>query len=766
MTMLIAPQLMGPLGLYGVNNAALFDGSTGFLTYTPVASGTRTKGAFRWFGQRSKLGVMQMLLEIDPVSGRSDTTCLVIKFDAGDKLHIQGWATAWRTSTRVFRDPTAMQDILVVFDTTQGLADDRIRVWVNGEEITAWDTLNNPGASVDTGLGSTAQHSIGYETRTSANAYGGYMADVVLQNNVTYTDQNAFGKVSAATGNWSAKSLKGIFGANAHDTYLDFSNAGALGTDASGNGNNWTVNGTVTQVTSTPTNVHCTWNPLVNGAAYPDRLLSKGNLKHTDNGGGVSVAVGTLYFPVSDQFEFQVEAFGAASTVRGVGIHMNDGGGPYWYRGDSGAFSYGGSGATWTGGDIIKVRVSNGELEFFKNGVSQGVSSLGLTGSFTPWTWCGDTAATGYGVALDCGQNGFTPSVGYKSLCTDNLPDVAGKNVGDHFNTVLYTGDGSSSRSISGVGFQPDFMWVKSRSTANGHVLVDRARGNSKYLQTHTPGAEVTSTAVHTSFDVDGFTVGANAAVNATATTYVAWCASLPNTKTSGWSGSPTISPSREIYDSDLGMSIVTYIGNGVAGATLPHSLGAKPGFIVIKCLDNATYNWVCYHHALGATHYLYLNSAVASALSAPIWNNTEPASTLITLGPGAQVNANGARFVAYIFAESEFIKIGSYTGNGSTDGPFLHEMVSPVWMLDKCSSAISAWCLHDRVRDIGNPATAQLHPNLASVEANAADWDFNAVGSKIRSLAPTINASSETYVYLMIGQPSGGRNTSPATAR
>lgn len=763
MTMLIAPQMTGPLGLYNIKNAALFDGSTAKLTLTPGTTGDQ-KTFIIDFGLQLVTdaredfcgtyidGSNYFLIYNDPANGHFRVTAK------------SGGATIIDLRTvALYRDLTgATINVRLEADTTQVTASDRVKLKINGEYVTSFSVETYPAQNADLKWNGTTLHNIG-ESGAGIAYSESYFSHFVCATSGTVW------KTDAATGNWIPTPPNVTYGSNGVNSYLDFTNGANLGEDSSGNGNDWAVNGTITQVTSTPTNVYCTLNPLAQ-PAYSSRLLQEGNLKNNDNDLGTVNTEGTLYFPLSGSYEFQVTAFGTATEKRGVGIYLM-GGGTYWYNGETGAFNYGGSGVTWTNGDVIKVRVENGEIEFFKNGASQGVSSLGLTGHFTAWCRSGGTGFTNYGVTLDCGQNGFTPSVGYKTLCTDNLPAVTGKNVNDHFKTVLYTGDGvaigSGGQVITGVGFQPDFVWIKNRDQADGHQWFDAARGATNYLQSNNTNGEGTDSESLASFDSDGFTVGSAPGLNTNTEDYVAWCAKLPNTKTSSWSGSPSITPFKEIYNPTLGMSIVTYTGNGATGATLPHSLGAKPGMIVVKNVSAAS-NWYVYHSDLGATKHLTLHTTNAASTSAHAWNDTEPTSQLFTVnvGTGGYTNNSGDNYVAYIFAESDFIKIGSYTGNGNADGPFVNKMLSSAFILGKADD-VRSWFMLDSARDTTNPAGLQLYPDLTAVESvYAATLDFTAAGPKIRTVGNQYNRSGYTFIYMMIGQPTGGRNTSPAPAR
>jgi len=319
---------------------------------------------------------------------------------------------------------------------------------------------------------------------------------------------------------------------------------------------------------------------------------------------------------------------------------------------------------------------------------------------------------------------------------------------------VTYTGNGaalaSGGNAITGIGFQPDFVWIKNRTVARNHRIFDSVRGELNSLVTNSTVQEQPYSEYLSSFDVDGFTIGSDPGVNESAQNFVAWTASLPNTKTSGWAGSPTITPTMEKYNPTPGMSIVKYTGNGVDNSTLPHSLGSKPGMIIIKRLDIAD-SWVTRHKGLPDDYNLYLqatNSQSADYKFKTSLNST----TLIGIHNGSSTNALGGIYIAYIFSESDFIKIGSYMGNGSADGPMINEGIEPKFFLGKASNWVSYWQIFDSTRDPYNVANHVLvaHDSLAE-STTFHSLDFLKTGIKHRS--SNLNGVYN-YVYLMIGQP------------
>ncbi|MFC1734210.1 SPRY domain-containing protein, partial [candidate division KSB1 bacterium] len=397
----------------------------------------------------------------------------------------------------------------------------------------------------------------------------------------------------------------------------------------------------------------------------------------------------------------------------------------------------------------------------------------GLTGTVVPAATLHSSDAPRYQYNFADADLVYTPPTGFSSLTTDNLPAMtaSNKNVNSHFKTVTWAGNSTSGRAIDTGMDDCHFGWIKARNNAYQHSLADACRGNGAVLHTHVTDAEVTSYGTYggAAFNGTGLptledgTV-AGSWINDTGTNYVGWFANLPNTKTSGWSGSPTITPSKEIYNTDLGMSIVTYTGNGTAGATIPHSLGVKPGVIIVKRIS-AVGSWYVYHSDVGATKYMLLESTIAAATNILTWNDTEPTDQLISLGSGA-TNSSGQDFVAYIFAPSDFIKIGSYSGNSSADGSFVNMGIKTEFMLTKCTGAGTSWPIFDAGRYPNNPHSGTLFADTAAAENADVDVDLVATGTKCRRSSTNFNASGSTYVYLAIGQPTGASNADESPGR
>ena len=321
-------------------------------------------------------------------------------------------------------------------------------------------------------------------------------------------------------------------------------------------------------------------------------------------------------------------------------------------------------------------------------------------------------------------------------------------------NATLYTGTGSAltvTNGASGASFQPDFVWVKSRSNAENHLLSDVVRGASGgtyyRLFTDLTAAESTNSANGiSSLNSNGFTVAGGANVGASGYTYVAWNWKAGGTAVTNTSG--TIS-SQVSANTTSGFSVVTYTGTG-ANATVGHGLGVAPSMIIVKDRTN-TDVWCVYHSSIGATKFLILNQTAAEATLSTVWNNTAPTSSVFSVGTLADTNRSANNFVAYCWAEiAGFSKCGSYTGNGSADGPFVYTNFQPRFVMIKRSDAGAVnWYIFDTARDTYNAAGLELYPNLSNAEADGRpDLDILSNGFKIRSTSGGQNTSGGTYVY------------------
>jgi len=337
----------------------------------------------------------------------------------------------------------------------------------------------------------------------------------------------------------------------------------------------------------------------------------------------------------------------------------------------------------------------------------------------------------------------------------------------DYFNTKLYTGNGST-QSITGVGFQPDMTWVKSRttggSTNNNHCINDvvRTKGTYGYPMIH-PNLDATEydptsgNEVITDFQSDGFDLGGNENSNYNTATYASWNWKANGAGSANTDGSisSTVSAS-----ATSGFSIVKWTGTGSSG-TIGHGLGVAPKVVIVKRYTS-TSDWVYYTSTIdGSMDYLYLNLTNAKVDS----GNPVPTSSVFQKN-----DTNGETQIAYCFAEKTgYSKFGSYTGNGSANGTFVYTGFKPAFVIHKRTDATSNWTMHDSTRSLINTADERLYSNLSNAEDSGGDYgdDILSNGFKIRTTSSSWNASGGTYIYMAFAEaPLVGTNNVPCTAR
>jgi len=331
-----------------------------------------------------------------------------------------------------------------------------------------------------------------------------------------------------------------------------------------------------------------------------------------------------------------------------------------------------------------------------------------------------------------------------------------------YFNTKLYTGTGSSN-ALTGINFQPDWVWIKRRNSAGGNMITDVIRGVTKTIITNETGAEQTFSNGLTAFGSDGFTVGSEDGFNKASDTFVAWNWKAGGSASSNSNGSITSSVSA---NTTAGFSIGTYNGSG-SDNTVGHGLGVAPDMIFVKCKSTA-HDWVVYHSALGNAKILTLNASTA-AQSATGWQSTSPTSSVFSIDNAANsLNQSGQSFVFYAMASKKgYSKFGSYTGNGNADGTFVYTGFKPAWVLYKKSSGTENWFLHDNKRQGFNPDNELLFADLSNAEGTVNRIDLLSNGFKARTSDGGINGSGATYIYMAFAESPFVTSTGiPTTAR
>ena len=343
----------------------------------------------------------------------------------------------------------------------------------------------------------------------------------------------------------------------------------------------------------------------------------------------------------------------------------------------------------------------------------------------------------------------------------------------DYFETTTYTGGATD---VSSLSFQPDFVWAKKRDGAENHGLFDAVRGATKTLSSNATSAESTRSGSLTSFDNDGWSMGgSDGIISASGSTYVGWAWKANGQGSSNTDGS--INTTYTSANTTAGFSISKYTGTG-ANATVGHGLGVAPKMIIVKNLSSA-YEWGVYHKSLGATQNIYLDSTGAAG-STTFWNNTEPTSSVFSVGSTAYTNGSGQNYIAYCFAEKTgYSKFGSYTGIANDDGAFVYTGFAPKFIMVKASTntgTYSSWSMFDNTRSVNPNVGKTLYANKDYQEGNRGNGDSSTTspvvdllsnGFKFRKHADEVNNANTTYIYIAFAEaPLVGSNGVTAKAR
>ena len=779
MTMFGSQWLANAGASYEIDQSIRFnDDDSAYLEWSSY-SGSPTSGTdctFSFWVKRCRLGATQVCIYGGDASG---STYEMIRFDSDDQFRVAQASSAYDlTTTQVFRDVSAWSHFVVAFDTDNGTAADRIKMYHNGSRITDFSVQTNPSSGYVTNFntgGSGEAIQIGREGGNS-QFLDGYMAEIVFIDGQALTPAS-FGETND-DGVWIPKKYSGAYGTNGY--YLKGQDSSALGDDTSGNGNDFTSSGLAAadQMSDSPTKNWCTYNLL---RTRGTNTLSNGNLQAAAGSAGAYVTstfgvssgkwyweytfTGTYNFPIVGIMGTALYQDAYPSQLTNAVLYYSSNGNKYI---DSTGSSYG---ASYAVSDKIGVALNldDNEITFFKNNSTQGAISISNR-EYTPLV--GEEGSSNGGIIANFGQSDFeyTPPTGFKALNTSNLPAPTIKDGSAYFQPKIYTGS-TSAQDITFSGnsdLPPDWLWFKARS-ASDHFVFDRLRGVLKTISTNDKTAEVTSTGSMTAFGADGFSLGDGGSDNdingVDGTNYVVWGWAANGSGSSNEDGS--INTTATSANTTAGFSISTFTGTG-SGATVGHGLGAKPSVVLVKCFGTASTHWIINDWSGDYSNKLKLNENEAAYSSSGFV--TAASSTTFTLGTDTDVNGSSRTYVAYCFAEIPgYSKISSYTGNNNADGPFVFTDFAPAYVLWKNrTTAGNHWIVADRARSPQNVSVERLFPDLTNAESTStAMCDFLSNGFKIRSTMGEINTSGDTIIYMAFAEnPFGGSGLAPATAR
>jgi len=742
-----------------------------------------------------------------------------ITFNGEDKIEIQIYDyptnQGRKITTQKFRDPSAWYHIVFRVDTTNSTANDRIRLYVNGGEVT--DFATNDGTTtqnLDTWFNDTTFDQYIGKAGYNNLYMDGYLAEINFVDGSSL-DPSSFGFTDPVTGIWMPKRYEGTYGTNGF--YLDFSDNSsttALGIDKSPNGNDWTPNNFSVSAGSgndsmldTPTNNFPTLSSVdMSGNALEDANLQGG----TAGTSGWRHTRSTVPLPSTGKWYWECKVPDASANASNgwmTGLAYSNLGytqdinsnstGLYGRQTDS---KYNNSSSdpvtnshfsTVSNNDILQYAYDADSQKLFtgRNNTWE-LSANPSTGANPNWTsvasggfpMVGSYGSSRY-VIINFGQQGFsyTPPTGYRSLSTNNLPPNVPSVIRPekHFKCLTYTGNDSNDRDITGLEFKPDFVWIKNRGQLDWHMLQDSVRGANKvWFANRSEAQDTDNTNGHVNyFTNDGFnvTAGDSGNVNENNENYVAWCWKAggdSNTYNIDGRGYATVSaagldggstnPTGASISTKAGFSIITYTGTG-SSTTIEHGLGATPNIVITKSLSASGSPIILDTVGNSTAEYgLFLNDngGYTSYQGGTYWSDTLPTSSVFTVNSNASTNASGVNYVAYCWTSIPgFSKFGKYTGNGSDNGTFVYTGFRPAWVTVKNTNASNNWQTWDNAREPNNVMQRILEFNDASTADDASSntaIDFLANGFKHRTSFQRSNTDGGTYIYLAFAEEPG----------
>ena len=807
---------------YTIDRSLRFnDDDTAYLSRTPSSAGNRKKWTFSAWIKRANIDNTMRIFGGNGNASHIFFYSNEVYWDLAPEQ--SGSSAANIVAARKLRDPSAWFHLVCALDTDESTANNRMRMYINGNEITEFSSRSNPSSGyADNAINNNTLHTIGYRTSGQGNAgiqFDGYMAEINFIDGQQY-DASYFGETNAETGQWNPRKYTGSYGTNGF--YLNFSDnsgttATTLGKDSSGNGNNFTPNNFAVSdaVKDSPTNNFCVFNLLSKDGGT---TLSEGNLKisssnYGNNTGTFFLTSGKWYWEgLGDGYvvaicgnagqNFATSLSGSGSKSIGYWI----GGQAYWDGGNSGTET------SYSTTDIVAAALDmdNGTIKFYKNNtliydltfgsgtvpdLSAGVFPVynngGVSSSRTVYfnfgvdsSFAGNKTAQGNTDGNGIGDFYYAPPSGYLAICSANLPDPTILLPNQHFNTVLYSGDGNSTKSITGVGFKPDWLWLKGRNTSYSNLLYDAVRGAGieKGLNSNENRAEGSVVGDNStygylnSFDSDGFSVtkgsDSTSYTNGGSSTYVAWNWNAGDTDGKTYTVTVVDSGGSKFRFDGFATNAVTldlaeggtYIFNmdDSSNASHPFSIGTAANGTVYTSgityfLDGVskTYSEYTSGFAAATTRRLHI-TVPASAPQLYYWCSAHSGmggaiNTNTTLGSS---NFDGATQAVVKASPTAGFSIVSYTGTGDTSETYGHGLgVKPDCIIVKSRNiAGQDWVLYHKDLNGGSsPAERIIKLNTTAAEADVGDvWYDTEPTSSVFTVGDEAMVnynSSSTYV-------------------
>ena len=674
-------------------------------------------------------------------------------------------------------------NVVINVDLDNSTGADKIKMFVNGVQITSVDTTYQSASNSDYFLFANEDHFIGNLAPASAGytafCLDSYLAEMhVIDGHVKAPTD--FGQVDTATNRWVAKDYKtNVNTYGNRGFYMAFDNASGtsdgVGTDSSGNGFNFTesfVSGgsawtSTDTVTDTPSKNFATLSSTRKSAG----TLSEGNLSY-DSGAASSTTLNclaTMPIPSSGKWAVKIINTTTGTNFGSVGVgYMGTTDTPVSTNVDSTTgthgvyFSAGTTKINGVSGPTLSTwkRPADGANPFVElffdrdantlkskvNGGSLETITPTLTEKQITFALVAFAGSTGSQYEVDFGQKGYTPSEsGFSTLNQDNLDDTASKIT--------------------------SWAWIKNQDANDNHMLFDRVRGIGEDIHSNSTNAEATNANTVQRFLQRGVQIGNDAEVNTANESYTLWQWLLGDSATTGSTNSEG-SLNTSVIAADAGhFSVVSWTMSDPAGAkTLGHGLPGPPELIIIKNRTDAGTNWPVYAEVAGNTKYQYL-STTAAAATFNMWQNTSPTSTVFSVSSNNEASGSANdEMIAYCFRSVPGVcKVGSFTGNFSHDGPYIHLGFKPAWYMTKDVSTTSSWYIYDSGNYPSNSLSVfhtLANTNNAGGAAAANEQDFLSDGVKNRGQNNDTNASGSTFLYLAMAEIGGNGTLPPVYSR
>ena len=759
-------------------------GDNPHLSRTPSSAGNRKVWTYSVWLKRTDFGARSFFQAYDGSSSRR----FQLSFNGSDQINFnQGGnsSSGLANSYMTFRDPTAWYHIVGVADYSNSTAADRFKVYVNGSQISL--NITDGIENADGQCNGAFEHEIG-AIGSSGNVFDGYMADINFIDGQAL-DASYFGYTEFQTKVWRPKRYTGTYGNNGFKLdFRDFtSNSGNnIGYDYSGNQNNFSPDnfgGNTDGTTDSPTNNFCTFNKIMDYSLNADISEAGLRVQGPTSGHGDKRIFSPFSIPLTGKY--YIEAKFVKNGARGT-IGFTDGNPNGGSTGTNNPinFSFYGGGYSSTAtrpnystlGDfslndflVIALDMDAGRMWIKKNGniditAGEQINSIVRTNLDNTYRWYyQETSGDNSAVEWNFGQRpyNYTQPDGFQTMSTRNIqptyfdatnqPAKTFLNPKKHFDVLTWTGNGSNGNAITGLEFQPDFIWGKCRSNGHDHQLIDSIRGTTKYLSSNRTD-EATASDRITSINSNGFTLGSDARLNENSQTNVAWCWKAGGAAVSNSDGSITSSVSA---NQEAGFSVVSWTGSG-ADASIGHGLGKKPKVLFVKN-RSAGDNWKVWFKGVTTddSYSFQLDTSGANYSGSDKWynspNGNDTTTTTFGVSGDGATNRSGELFVSYCWADIPgFSKYGVYTGNGNSNGIFVHTGFSPIFIIYK-KVAAENWHMLDIKRQSNNPNPTVIDPNRSAAETTDTNTQIDILsnGFKLRSSHGTSNASGSDYLYM-----------------